>query len=539
MRVRELLTLIGPSAKVLTAPHRLDREIRWVHTTDLPDPSPYLRGGELILTNGLWYRESSDAARFADALASKGVPALGLALFPGQTVPEGLLEACSAHDILLILLPDVPFRDLTEVVMTRVLGERQDALLQEAPAGKEVAARLGRGEGVAALTDVLTRETGAPCWVLLRDGTTLGQHLPGTVERRTIWEQAFSIPPPRGGVSEIGMLGAGPVTVAPVQFEPLDGEAEAVAMLVCQSSLTSLRQRVDALVRLTEHYLPIATEAAEQQRRGGRDVVTSLLERLVEGSVKDDELCEAIWPNAQAGDESICVLVAGNEGRRSLTPDRLEGALRAVLPEVQPVTGQLNGYTVALVPGTQARLSELAASVWGKLSLLLGSSVLLGVSGGQRSEVGLRQLVLQASNARQVAGSSTGERGWATSREAGSHMLLLATANPDILQSLHLTTLVPLIAYDERNGTNLMETLRTYLAADGSWQRAADILCLHVNSLRYRIARIEQLTGRQMSAIENRVDFFLALQALARLSPPDPLSEQPPTTAGQLRPLAH
>ncbi len=349
MRVRELLTLIGPSAKVLTAPHRLDREIRWVHTTDLPDPGPYLRGGELILTSGLWHHEPGDADRFTTALASKGVPALGVALFPGHALPEGLLEACTEKDILLILLPDVPFRDITETVMTRVLSERQEAMIREAPATKELAARLGRGEGLEALTDILTREAGAPCWLLFRDGTTAGEYHPSTAERQTVWEQAFSIPPPRGGIAELGSMHTGAVTVGPVAFEPIAGDVEAVAMLVCQSSLTALRERIDALVRLTEHYLPVATEAETQDRQLARATVTSLLERLVEGGVKEEEVTTALWPG-QAEDDSLCVLVASNEGRRPVTPDSLEGCLRAVLGEIEPVTGTLQGHTVALLP---------------------------------------------------------------------------------------------------------------------------------------------------------------------------------------------
>lgn len=527
MRVRELLTLIGPSAKVLTTPHRLDREIRWVHTTDLPDPGPYLRGGELILTSCLWHREPGDADRFTAALATKGVPALGVALFPGHTLPEGLLESCAEKDILLILLPDVPFRDITETVMTRVLGERQEAMLHEAPAAKELGARLGRGEGLQALTDVLTREAGAPCWLLFRDGRIAGDYRPPDAERQIVWEQAFSIPPPRGGVTELGSMLTGAVTVGPVAFEPAGGDMEAVAMLVCQSGLSALRERIDALIRLTEHYLLIATEAEHEHRQTARATVTSLLERLVEGSAKEEEAAAALWPDERA-DESICVLVASNEGRRSVTPDSLEGCLRAALGDIEPATGTLQGNTVALLPLSRPGLSELAAMVWQNLSSLIGDSALLGVSGGRRTEVGVRQLVLQASNARQVAGARTGDRGWATSREAGSHVLLLATADPDILQSLHLTTLEPLVSYDARNGTKLVETLRTFLAADASWQRAAEILSLHVNSLRYRITRIEQLTGRQVNTIEDRVDFFLALRAMARFGESASSPVQPP-----------
>lgn len=45
----------------------------------------------------------------------------------------------------------------------------------------------------------------------------------------------------------------------------------------------------------------------------------------------------------------------------------------------------------------------------------------------------------------------------------------------------------------------------------GSWTKCADLLHLHVNTLRYRIQRIEELTNRDLSRLEDRVDFFLAL----------------------------
>ena len=39
-----------------------------------------------------------------------------------------------------------------------------------------------------------------------------------------------------------------------------------------------------------------------------------------------------------------------------------------------------------------------------------------------------------------------------------------------------------------------------------------DAIRLHVNTLRYRIGRIEELTGRDLSKLEDRVDFYLALE---------------------------
>jgi DNA-binding PucR family transcriptional regulator len=52
-----------------------------------------------------------------------------------------------------------------------------------------------------------------------------------------------------------------------------------------------------------------------------------------------------------------------------------------------------------------------------------------------------------------------------------------------------------------------------FLDNAGQWQRAADTLHIHVNTLRHRLARIEAVTGRSMSDMAAQVDFFLALRA--------------------------
>ena len=70
----------------------------------------------------------------------------------------------------------------------------------------------------------------------------------------------------------------------------------------------------------------------------------------------------------------------------------------------------------------------------------------------------------------------------------------------------------PVRAYDQRNGAALLPTLAAFLAADGSWTRCAAALHLHVNTVRYRIGCVERLTGRDLSRLEDRVDFFLALR---------------------------
>ncbi len=96
--------------------------------------------------------------------------------------------------------------------------------------------------------------------------------------------------------------------------------------------------------------------------------------------------------------------------------------------------------------------------------------------------------------------------------EVGSHELLLASVPTPVLRSFRERLLGPLAEYDARHNAELLTTLKSFLACDGSWSACASQLYVHVNTVRYRIGRIEALTGRDLSALADRVDFFLALR---------------------------
>jgi DNA-binding PucR family transcriptional regulator len=81
-----------------------------------------------------------------------------------------------------------------------------------------------------------------------------------------------------------------------------------------------------------------------------------------------------------------------------------------------------------------------------------------------------------------------------------------------VLRSLRERLLGPVREYDARHKADLLPTLTSFLACDGSWSACAARMYVHVNTVRYRIGRIESLTGRDLSVLADRVDFFLALR---------------------------
>jgi DNA-binding PucR family transcriptional regulator len=96
--------------------------------------------------------------------------------------------------------------------------------------------------------------------------------------------------------------------------------------------------------------------------------------------------------------------------------------------------------------------------------------------------------------------------------EPALHELLLASVPGPVLNSSRERLLGPLREYDVRHHAELLPTLTSFLACDGSWSACASLMYVHVNTVRYRISRIEALTGRDLSALPDRVDFFLAVR---------------------------
>jgi DNA-binding PucR family transcriptional regulator len=92
------------------------------------------------------------------------------------------------------------------------------------------------------------------------------------------------------------------------------------------------------------------------------------------------------------------------------------------------------------------------------------------------------------------------------------HEQLLASVPAPVLRSVSQRLLGPLRDYDARHNAELLPTLKAFLACDGSWSACASRMYVHVNTVRYRIGRIEALTGSDLSALADRVDFFLALR---------------------------
>ena len=100
----------------------------------------------------------------------------------------------------------------------------------------------------------------------------------------------------------------------------------------------------------------------------------------------------------------------------------------------------------------------------------------------------------------------------ATYKDLGSFQLLLSLQDDEALRLFCDSILGPIEASEGHYGGELMRSLEAFIEENGQWERAARRLYCHRHTLRYRIRRVEELTGRNLGSARDRIEFWLALR---------------------------
>src|SRR3954468_5721130 len=165
LTIREVLADVDIA--LVAGEANVDMPVRWVHISELPDPTPWLSGGELLLTTGLGLDTAKQQREYIATLADHGLAGLGLGTgFTHDKVPKALLEAARERDFPLFEVPyELPFIALTEQAFTRLVNE-QYALLQRSIAAQERLQRIVLSErGLDAIVGALATLVGGAALV--------------------------------------------------------------------------------------------------------------------------------------------------------------------------------------------------------------------------------------------------------------------------------------------------------------------------------------------------------------------------------------
>ena len=152
-----------------------DRVISWAHAIELADPTPYLSGGELVMTTGLKMGPTSDAQyEYVARLSTAGVVALAFDTGTNfDRVPDGVLSAGDALGLPILQVPaDTPFIAITRAVIDELTAD-QLRTVQRVVDQQEIFARATLRDGVPGVVAALGQALSATAVVIGTDGRLL------------------------------------------------------------------------------------------------------------------------------------------------------------------------------------------------------------------------------------------------------------------------------------------------------------------------------------------------------------------------------
>jgi PucR family transcriptional regulator, purine catabolism regulatory protein len=240
---------------------------------------------------------------------------------------------------------------------------------------------------------------------------------------------------------------------------------------------------------------------------------------VLSGRIDAEEVAGRLAPFEISGEAVVLVLAVED-------PDALEDEVARILGElgaqalVATVATARRRLLCAVLSGVADPL-EMAAAVRELLSGD-GRSVRAAISHSAPVER-LRRSFHEARCALEVGSMANGSSpAVASADDLGAYRLLLSLQEDDGLRQYCEDVLSPIERARGRNGDELVRSLEAFLEHNGSWEAAARALFCHRHTLRYRISRIEELTGRRLDRVENRIEFWLALRGRELLSDHSP-----------------
>ena len=461
------------------------QQLTGVHISELADPTPYLEGGELLLTTGIPLRGGPVAIRaYVHRLKHKGVAALALGLGAGtDRVDPQLVSACADVFLDLLLVPEaVPFMHVSRAFWQLVGKSEQAGLASRLGLQTALARAATREDPVEAIVSVLAKGLGG--WAA---------YLPADGSAETIWPSTAAevVPHLRVESSRFDLVG----TYSAATF-PVNGTE------VVEHSITVGPRTVGFL----------AVGAGRGLRKADRQLIVTS--------------CMLLSLTAQGAEESSRVGVVMGRTIAALILDGHVDAARLVAEQagIPPIGGFVRVFAAR---GEAPGLLDTPA-----LDAIIGS---LGLPESTlRATVGGVDIVILPELPAEIGRSSSiGVAGCAVSLSRPIPITTVATTVSEVVFACRTAQLGTAVVVDgsvDARGDSwvdalschprgdLRDTVRSYLAHRGQWESAARALDIHRNSLRHRIAVATELLEVDLTDPDTAATLWIALRSRANVS---------------------
>lgn len=512
IRLGDLLEVDHLGLDLSACANSRDTWVRWVHSAEDIRDLERLRGGEMVVSTGRWRSDPAAADRFACALTRHGAAALGLTAKRGEDLID-VVSACERWRLPLVEIHAPTTCEAVAEVATSMIVDRRSASLAETFERE----RLFASSSVSSIRgtlDVLQRGMRHPVMLVTRGGVHLptGGSAPHPADLRLLATTCARTT----GTLEIPLSHAGIASAFAVE-RAHGTAAHGVARLVCCCALAELERHAVSLLEQVVLFLGLQIRHVDEMRVLRRRAESALMRRILADEAAPDEV--EGWARdlaIEARGAVTCIVIrrpAMSAVRARDFSDALDDLADAV--DVPHVSHQDPDYVgVALVADPHAIEGAVQ-----RFRVLSGEPILradahVGTSSVVASSISdVARAFVQASQVARLESFRDPRTQPDAEPIASSLAVLMLQTDDDARRSLNEVLLEPLRLYGEQHGFDPIETLDVFLRCNGHWKEAAAELGVHVNTVRYRITRIEDITGRDLSTMRDRVDFFVAIRS--------------------------
>ncbi|RSN50222.1 PucR family transcriptional regulator [Amycolatopsis sp. WAC 04197] len=472
--------------RVRAAEAALDRPIGWIHPTELTDPQAFLEGGELLLTTGLALDETTSPG-YIRRLVDAGVAGLGFGVgLSHESIPQSLVDTADEVGFPVLEVPKkTPFIAITRAVSRAVAADEYASLVRTGKGQQELTrTAVGKG-GPGGVVRKLAKLVDG--WVLLLDSA-------GAVTEASPSARAFA----EGLQDDFARLRAGTlVTVAgeyEVVLQTLDTRARGVLAVGTREPLDAAGQHI---VNTAVSLLSLALEQNREHSGALRRLRTGLCDLLAAGHGElATRTMKSLWGGVPEAPWSVLAVAGPASARRSLAD-----ALDAETSGDKVFFGESGTFVLAL--GDVEAVARHASRIGG---LHAGLSEPVSTVD---FPAGLRQ-------AKQAAEAAKAERSPLVRFAEHAGRGFLELVDSQAAQAFSDNLLAPLRHHDETGRGELVASLTCWLEHHGHWDLASARLGVHRHTLRNRMRKVAELTGRDLDSPGVRAEFWLALQVSAR-----------------------
>lgn len=447
-------------------PEAVSRQLRWVHSSEVLDIAPLLRGGELLLSGGQALASASDERRvdYVRQLAARGITALAIETGPElPAIPDSMLDAGHEAGLPIIELCKVaPFVGIMQAINSLLVSESVAQLQFGDETSHAMAAELAHGGGLDQLLTVLAGRTNSSARLVTPSGITLGS-------------ATAAVQPEPGTLTTVDVPVRG-VLAARLELEvPDDGDAN-LARVAAERSVDILG------LALLQRMPP-----------GLKELAGIELMRAINSGAQSWRLQQLGPASGFPASGPVTAVVVRSPAAGHLRT-QLDGILLDTVPQSASYADNAELIALAALPRGTAVASRIAfIHALAALEVPSGSVIAVGPLAQGIGEASWS--LAEARQTLELMPGAESRNGVIDAEDFAVERLAEGSLDAAVREGFVRRQLGAVVEHDEQRRSELMRTLAVWLDSGCNTAQAARELHLERQSMHHRLQRIFELCG--------------------------------------------